>query len=626
MTVARIVPWSVFGWFGRCKAAWFIHRSCQFDTTYYVDTYGAQMRLPASPLLDYVWYGARAGRAPCSTFSAGEWRTRRNLEGHSDLECFLDYLESGNEHPLALWPVADLRRHLLLVAREVMQLARHRSYARLLRESGFLDEAYYLRTYPDAAHGKRTALDDYVAAGLREGRYPNADFDPIAYLLKYRDAGNSLDPPVIHYLQVGRRRGYTAPHGLGDVLLQYVPDSHHKLQVVQGAPAENRAATHGSAPAPGNGGARGRKPRRQVAGEFGKGRPRDADWSYTLADSKSHLVDVRRPEWYFERIACGEPLAFIKRTHGTWDILATWEDNCRRLRNLPLSRVQQRHLASRLSLFRYGSMKRDVVRYLYVDNFQHELADDICYVTRDPNYCHAIALSGLPVSPRRQTFVLYSKAYARKLRSVLCRLLPPGRYHDATIWKWAVCTGAATTLNDLMKERPVFFVGLHEYVYLGERLGLRSYTHVQIPSAGAMQDRAGLLERLLGEIRSRCGQDLRNVEHRPIVLICAGNLAQWLVHRLYLHAPGGVYLDVGLAWVPWLLDVYPIEQGWIRQIPPQVAVDLGLLPLLQAGAPERQEFYRPLLDSIRAMDGATASQGPIAATGTVSRYGDDRNR
>ncbi|MGH6891350.1 MAG: class I SAM-dependent methyltransferase [Dongiaceae bacterium] len=77
-------------------------------------------------------------------------------------------------------------------------------HARLVRNSGLLHEAWYLRQYPDvAAVGVPPALH-YVLYGGFEGRDPSPMFSSQAYLQAYPDVMAAKTNPLVHYLQKGR--------------------------------------------------------------------------------------------------------------------------------------------------------------------------------------------------------------------------------------------------------------------------------------------------------------------------------------------------------------------------------------------------------------------------------------
>lgn len=561
----------------RIYALWIIAWSRQFDWTYYRDAYYEKDGWLANrlPLLHYVLLGASRGHHPSSVFDAEYGGTPLERAAHGgNLHALVTNILCGTDHSLYLGPMGRLRRAFMLYRRR--RYLRHSvaECMELVRDSGILDPEFYVKTYGDAPQDADTLLPHFVQIGIAEGRYPNALFDPIAYQLKYRDVADSPLPPLIHYLKFGRAEGRSAEHGLDGVLPGYMPDSHHKIQTNFSRRGKRRKLD-----------------RKRIPITIEMPDRSDGEWTFDISESGSHVVRVRHPAWYFDRIDRGEPVTFIKRTHGTWDILATWFDNQHRLGTLPLSSGERAHLANRLSYYRAQTMRREAVKYIYVENFQQELVADMSFRTKDENYCHAVSLTGLPASLKEIFFRYYSSAYVAKLRSLLASLVPAGEYHDATLWKRAVGSGAILQLNRTLRDRPVYFVGLSHYGVLAERLGWRDFTHIEIPPSGTMAARVQLLEHVRSQLLRRFGRD-PGAAQRPVVLICAGNLAQWLAHRLYQQIPGGVYLDVGMAYSLWIIDIYPTVHGWIKHLPPEFYDQMGIVEILGRAPEEIKEKYR----------------------------------
>ncbi|MEN8190054.1 MAG: glycosyltransferase [Thermodesulfobacteriota bacterium] len=81
-----------------------------------------------------------------------------------------------------------------------------------LELSGLFDPFYYTAHYtdvrenPDVRDGQMTPLSHYINFGAREGRRPNAFFDPDYYL---EQVNETLEPAdlLLHYLNVGSRQG-----------------------------------------------------------------------------------------------------------------------------------------------------------------------------------------------------------------------------------------------------------------------------------------------------------------------------------------------------------------------------------------------------------------------------------
>ncbi|MCI5224503.1 MAG: hypothetical protein D3924_17995, partial [Candidatus Electrothrix sp. AR4] len=97
----------------------------------------------------------------------------------------------------ALTSIADSTKEKL---EKIMFFCSSRAYRIILR-SGLFDRKFYLTEYPDVFFQAIDPLVHYYKLGWKEGRKPNALFDPEEYI-------NSLDQtldfeqiPLIHYIE-----------------------------------------------------------------------------------------------------------------------------------------------------------------------------------------------------------------------------------------------------------------------------------------------------------------------------------------------------------------------------------------------------------------------------------------
>lgn len=82
-------------------------------------------------------------------------------------------------------------------------------YKAILANSALFDADWYLTTYSDVQESGMPAEEHYILHGAFELRNPGPDFDT-AWYLNYRDVSDSLENPLIHYLQVGKAQGLLA--------------------------------------------------------------------------------------------------------------------------------------------------------------------------------------------------------------------------------------------------------------------------------------------------------------------------------------------------------------------------------------------------------------------------------
>lgn len=86
--------------------------------------------------------------------------------------------------------------------------ARLRGRLRPHAQASAFDVDFYCSAYPDVPRGE--ALEHYVRHGWREGRQPNAWFDPAVYLAAYPDVAAQDVDPLLHFVRNGESEGRTA--------------------------------------------------------------------------------------------------------------------------------------------------------------------------------------------------------------------------------------------------------------------------------------------------------------------------------------------------------------------------------------------------------------------------------
>jgi len=82
-----------------------------------------------------------------------------------------------------------------------------RGHTRYLRESGFFDEKWYLKEYPDVAKSGLDPVEHYLRVGVSEGKNPSPNFDTRWYLQCYPDVAAAKMNPLLHYVKFGRHEG-----------------------------------------------------------------------------------------------------------------------------------------------------------------------------------------------------------------------------------------------------------------------------------------------------------------------------------------------------------------------------------------------------------------------------------
>ena len=107
-----------------------------------------------------------------------------------------------------MWPVKIWQAKRPAVLAALRRIARRRDPVEreraLVAASGLLDESYYLIQAPDVHEAGADPIDHFCRHGWREGRRPNACFDPAWYRELYLADAPDVNP-LVHYIRKGRR-------------------------------------------------------------------------------------------------------------------------------------------------------------------------------------------------------------------------------------------------------------------------------------------------------------------------------------------------------------------------------------------------------------------------------------
>jgi glycosyltransferase involved in cell wall biosynthesis/SAM-dependent methyltransferase len=98
---------------------------------------------------------------------------------------------------------------------------KERANLRLIRKSGFFNQAWYLKNNPDIARSSIDPALHYLRFGGYEGRDPGPDFSSAWYLSEYPDVQEAGVNPLIHFLKYGRKEGLES-HNLVTVKVSVV--------------------------------------------------------------------------------------------------------------------------------------------------------------------------------------------------------------------------------------------------------------------------------------------------------------------------------------------------------------------------------------------------------------------
>jgi hypothetical protein len=116
-------------------------------------------------------------------------------------------------------------------AMDERQLAQIMTKARVLVETGFFDEVYY--TENNAMPPGMDLFEHFFLTGYKEGRRPNAVFDPLWYLATYLEVAASGFNPLLEYALISEKEGRN-PSPLFDAhdLFRFAMPQTAKISVV----------------------------------------------------------------------------------------------------------------------------------------------------------------------------------------------------------------------------------------------------------------------------------------------------------------------------------------------------------------------------------------------------------
>jgi len=80
-------------------------------------------------------------------------------------------------------------------------------HAQLIRQSGYFDDTWYLKQYPEVAEAGLDPAEHYLKVGSSEGRNPGPNFDTRWYLECNPDVVAANINPLLHFIKFGRSEG-----------------------------------------------------------------------------------------------------------------------------------------------------------------------------------------------------------------------------------------------------------------------------------------------------------------------------------------------------------------------------------------------------------------------------------
>lgn len=145
------------------------------------------------PLAHYLETGWKEGKDPRADFSVGYYLSRYPDLAEAEVEPLTHYVLFGRFEGRSP------------TAKAAEDLAAHLATANAIRAE--FDSEFYLQNYPETGNSLLPPVLHYVQKGWREGKDPNPDFSTRYYLAANPDIASRGVNPFFHYIRFGRHEG-----------------------------------------------------------------------------------------------------------------------------------------------------------------------------------------------------------------------------------------------------------------------------------------------------------------------------------------------------------------------------------------------------------------------------------
>lgn len=273
-------------------------------------------------------------------------------------------------------------------------------------------------------------------------------------------------------------------------------------------------------------------------------------------------------QYYIDLIKSQHYFAFIKRTHGFWDLLVDLQNSTEQAGvHDNIDRPLKQYILKLLPYLNRKNIQRrkeildkleetQHYKYFWKDAFIDELLRDLQEGNKNNNFIEAISFRGYP-REGPHTKLLDAKYDKDELRKALLSYVSKQPiWHDALVWKYATFSGDLLGLFSTMQTLRIILIGPPHLESLGRFLKIKDFKHVSIHPTEAIKDRAQILNELSSIVE--------NSGNVPCVCIFqAGTLAFWLIYRMFRNYPNVFYLDIGRVLDIWYPEIVS-PQPWFK--------------------------------------------------------------
>jgi len=193
-----------------------IENSGLFDVSYYRNVYYDFVKGESDLIRHYIQFGAALGFDPSPLFDTKYYIEQVNGLSESGLNPLYHYLVYGiKEHRIPFVLSKDEQVEAMdsyFNWCEKMRLAGRSNYKLLkdihvILKSGEFDTEYYKSVSGIPKEDTKQLIRHYIEHGMFEGLNPNQFFDTRYYVNRYAKF-NDMKNPFVHYLKIGRKKGY----------------------------------------------------------------------------------------------------------------------------------------------------------------------------------------------------------------------------------------------------------------------------------------------------------------------------------------------------------------------------------------------------------------------------------
>lgn len=161
-----------------------IKNSGLFDENFYENQYPEVEDFNHDLVLHYMFIGSKFNFRPTKYFDTNYYKNTYNFNGNP----FYDYILDNSGKEISF-----------------LQNIKNKEAYDIIKNSEFFDLEFYLKNYPEV---KDDPINHFIFIGAKKGYNPSEKFNTSWYLKNYPDSQTHVLNPLVHYLEIGKDKGY----------------------------------------------------------------------------------------------------------------------------------------------------------------------------------------------------------------------------------------------------------------------------------------------------------------------------------------------------------------------------------------------------------------------------------